>query len=155
MKRTTCIATLALATLGAGTVLAGDIYRYTDADGNVHYGDRPAGVPSEERVAISSKPTNPAEVQARAQANSRNETAEEDGSGADAVDDDRPTRAERAAAERERAEKCQQYRDQLETYVTSRRLYRETEDGEREYLDEKEVLDARSKAEESVREHCD
>lgn len=155
MKRTTCIATLALAALGAGTVLAGDIYRYTDADGNVHYGDRPAGVPSEERVAISSKPTNPAEVQARAQANSRNETAEEEGSGADAADDDRPTRAERAAAERERDEKCQQYRDQLETYVTSRRLYRETEDGEREYLDEQEVLEARSKAEESVREHCD
>ena len=155
MKRTTRIATLALATLGAGTVLAGDIYRYTDADGNVHYGDRPAGVPSEERIAISSKPTNPAEVQARVQAHAGNELATVQGGGADAADEDRPTRAERAAAARERAEKCQQYRDQLETYVTSRRLYRETEDGEREYLDEKEVLDARSATEDSVHEYCD
>ena len=154
MKRTTRYATLALATLGAGAALAGEIYRYTDADGNVHYGDRPSGVSSEVRVAISSKPTNPAEVQARTEARRNDATAAEQ-SGDESAEDDRPTRAERAAAAKERADKCQQYRDQLETYVTSRRLYREIEDGEREYLDENEVQEARTKAEENVREHCD
>jgi hypothetical protein len=155
MNRTTRFAILALATLGAGTVWGGDIYRYTDADGNVHYGDRPTGVPSEELVAISSKPTNPAAVQARLDARRNTAASAEEATSEEPADAERPTRAERAAAAKERADKCQQYRDQLEIYVTSRRLYRETEDGEREYLDENEVLDARTKAEESVREFCE
>jgi hypothetical protein len=155
MNRTTRFAILALATLGAGTALGGEIYRYTDAEGNVHYGDRPTGVPSEERMAISSKPTNPAEVLARLDARRNTAANAEEATAEEPADAERPTRAERAAAAKERADKCQKYRDQLETYVTSRRLYRETEDGEREYLDENEVLEARTKAEESVREYCE
>ncbi|HEX5788396.1 MAG TPA: DUF4124 domain-containing protein [Woeseiaceae bacterium] len=139
------------AVLGAGTAHASDIYRYTDTEGNVHYVDRPTGAPSEERVAISSKPTNPAQVQARAQTRYGRDAADE----AAGEEADKPTRAERAAAAKERADKCQQYRDQLETYVMSRRLYREAPNGEREYLDDSEVAEARSKAEEMVVEHCD
>ena len=155
MKRTTCFTMLALVTFGAGTALASDIYRYTDSDGNVHYGDRPSGEASEVRVAISSKPTNPADVQARAETRRDGNASVEPESGEEATDDERPTRAERKAAAKERADKCQQYRDQLEVYVTSRRLYRELDNGEREYLDEKEVDEARAKTEDSVREYCD
>lgn len=155
MKRSNRLAVTILAvTLGAGSVLAGDIYRYTDAEGNVHYVDRPTGAATEEIVPISSKPTNPAQVQARAQARYSRTTAGNDAS-AEEDEEAKPTRAERAAAAKERADKCQRYRDQLETYVTSRRLYREDANGEREYLDEKEVQEARSKTEELVVEYCD
>lgn len=147
--RTLTIATLAVAAI-AGSALAGDIYRYTDAEGNVSYVDRPTGAPTEERVPILSKPTDPTQVQARLQ--SRFGRADADSG---EMEEDPPTRAERAEAERQRAEKCQQYRDQLETYLTSRRLYRETSDGERQYLDENEILEARSQAEELVVEYCD
>ena len=146
--RTLSIATLAVAAI-AGSALAGDIYRYTDAEGNVSYVDRPTGAPTEERVPISSKPTDPAQVQARAQRRfSRGDDSGE-------MEEDPPTRAERAEAERQRTEKCQQYRAQLETYLTSRRLYRETGNGERQYLDDKEIQEARSQAEELVVEYCD
>jgi hypothetical protein len=145
---TLTIATLAVAAI-AGSALAGDIYRYTDAEGNISYVDRPTGAPTEERVPIVSKPTDPAQVQARAQ--SRFSQGNDGGE----MDEDPPTRAERAEAERQRAEKCQQYRDQLETYLTSRRLYRETGNGERQYLDDNEILEARSQAEELVVEYCD
>jgi len=155
MKRELILAAAAAAVLGSAPVLAGDIYRYTDADGNVHYVDRPTGASDEERLAISSRPTNPQQVQARAATRYGDRGAETgDAGGADA-DDEPATRAERAAAAKERAQQCQKYRDQLETYVTSRRLYRETADGEREYLDDTEVQEARSKTEELIVEHCD
>ncbi len=151
MTRTQTLAIAALATAAfAAPVLAGDIYRYTDTEGNVTYVDRPTGAPTEERVPISSKPTDPSQVQARLQSRFDRNPAD-----AGEPEEDPPTRAERAEAERQRVEKCQQYRDQLETYVTSRRLYRETGNGEREYLDENEVLEARSRAEELVVEYCD
>jgi hypothetical protein len=142
------IATLAVAAI-AGSALAGDIYRYTDAEGNVSYVDRPTGAPTEERVPISSKPTDPTQVQARAQ---RRFSRSDDNGG---MEEDPPTRAERAEAERQRTEKCKQYRAQLETYLTSRRLYRETGNGDRQYLDDKEIQEARSQAEELVVEYCD
>ncbi len=152
MKRKLILAAAVAAVLGAAPVLASDIYRYTDAEGNVHYVDRPTGASDEERLAISSRPTNPQQVQARAAARygDRNDDTNE---AADAGE--KPaTRAERAAAAKERAQQCQKFRDQLETYVTSRRLYRETENGEREYLDDEEVQEARSKTEERIVEYC-
>ena len=56
------------ALLCAASATAGEIYKYTDADGNVHYGDRPTGNPTEERLAIVSRGTDPAAVQARIEA---------------------------------------------------------------------------------------
>lgn len=160
MKRTytpaiAVVVSILAVTLGAGAAIASEIYRYTDAEGNIHYVDRPTGAPTEQLVPIASKPTNPAQVQARTQTRYGRDAAGEDAAGEGADEAARPTRAERAAAAKERADKCQKYRDQLETYVTSRRLYREGADGEREYLDEKEILEARSKTEELVVEYCD
>jgi Domain of unknown function (DUF4124) len=141
--------------LGAGAAYASDIYKFTDANGTVHYVDRPTGSPTEQRLAISSKPTNPADVQARAQVRYGQAAGDEQSQDGEESEKAKLTRAERVAAAQERADKCQQYRDRLETYVTSRRLYRETDKGEREYLDEQEVLDARRKTEDLVREYCD
>ena len=63
--------------------------------------------------------------------------------------------AEQALAEaEERKQKCADYRAKLETMVTSRRLYREGENGEREYLDEQQMQEARQRAEELVAEYC-
>ena len=46
------------AILATGTVLASDIYKYTDENGVVHYVDRPTGAASEERVdVVVSNPT--------------------------------------------------------------------------------------------------
>ena len=58
----------AVAVAVSAAALAGDVYKYIDADGNVHYVDRPTGEPSEQRLAIVSKPTDQSAVQARVQA---------------------------------------------------------------------------------------
>ena len=54
----------------------------------------------------------------------------------------------------QRAAKCQEHRARLESYLQSRRLYRETEAGEREYLDESQTLEARQKVEEQIQKNC-
>jgi hypothetical protein len=138
--------------VAAGSAVASEIYRYTDANGEIHYVDRPTGAPSEERVAISSKPTNPAQAQARAA--QRYATDPSAGATEEDRQEETKSRAERAAEAKETEQKCQQYRDQLESYVTSRRLYREDENGERVYLDEAERQEARSKVEELIVENC-
>lgn len=130
--------TACLALLSVGGAVAGEIYRYVDGDGNVHYVDRPTGAPNEERLSIDSDPTDPTVIAAR-------------------VAERRKASSDEADAEAERAEqqrKCRDYRERLERYVTSRRLYRENEAGDRVYLDEAESAEARAKVEELIAQNC-
>jgi len=133
-------------------VFADEIYKWTDADGNVHYEDRPSGEPSEERLQFSYNRTNSGNVQKRVQAqrdseNARRKTREE------AAAEDR-TAAENRAATEERLVKCESYRASLKKMLESRRIYREDEAGERQYLDETAKAEARTKAEELIKETC-
>lgn len=152
-KQRLALSTLALM-LASGSILAGEIYRYTDTEGEVHYVDRPTGAPSEERIAISSKPTNPAQAQARAAQRYATDSSADTAASEEDRQEEKKSRAERAAAAKEAEQRCQQYREQLESYVTSRRLYREDDNGERVYLDEVERQEARSKVEELIVENC-
>jgi len=146
----TSFAALAI-TISAGA-LADDIYKWTDENGNIHYEDRPSGDPSEQRLQFSYNRTNAKAVQGRVQhqqdvANTRREAREE----ADAAE--RTAADERAAAEQKLAQ-CESYRANLKTMLESRRVYREDESGERTYLDEAQRAEARSKAEELIKETC-
>ncbi len=132
--------TLMLAMATAGTAMAGDIYKWTDEDGNIHFGDKPIGE-QPERLAIQSKPTDPAKIQAMAQA--RSQSAAKAAEEAATAEPEGPSPEELQAEADERSQKCTTYRAQLQQYVTSRRLYREDESGERVYLDEGEMLAAR------------
>jgi hypothetical protein len=142
---------LTLAAAAAGTAVAGDIFKWTDEDGNVHFGDRPEGE-DPERLAIQSKPTDPAHVQAmvQARADAAAKAAEEQAAAAPQG----PSPEELQAQADARAEKCSKYREQLQRFVQSRRLYRQDENGERVYLDEEETQAARERVENQVQEFC-
>ena len=150
----TLVLAAAAASLVAGTALASDIYRYTDEDGTVHYVDRPSGANTEQRVAVASKrstasASSSSNAQPQSNADATAEQAAEAGEPAA-----KKTRAEKIAEQKEREERCQSYRAKLETMVTSRRLYRENEDGERNYLNDAEIDEARARAQELVEENC-
>jgi len=151
MRYLAIAAALMLAVTAAGTAAAGDIFKWTDEDGNVHFGDIPAGQESE-KVAIQSRPTNPARVQAMVQ--SRTDTAAKAAEEEAAATPAGPSPEEIQAQADERAEKCSQSRAQLQRFLTSRRLYREDEDGERVYLDEDETQAARERVENQVQDYC-
>ncbi len=139
----------ALTVCVGGSALANEIYKWTDDNGNVHYGDRPSGAATEERVAISYKRTDGAAVQARVAARRENDSIRRE-----ARDDEQRSEEEIRAEREDRKKKCEDYRAKLNTLVTSRRLYREDENGERQYLDETELQEARQRAEELVAEYC-
>jgi len=142
---------LVLAAAVTGTAAATEIYKWIDADGNVHYVDRPTGAESEVRLQIASQPTDPARIQAQTTARLEQQaTAREAAANAPQG----PSEEEQRADARERAEKCTMYRERLEKFVQSRRLYREDANGERVYLDESETQAARENVQRQVEEYC-
>jgi len=142
---------LVLTVTATATALAGDIYKWTDEDGNVHYGDQPTGE-RPERLDIQSKPTDPARITAMARARSELKArAAEKANEARALE---PTPEEIQAAIDERAQNCADSVAQLQKYTESRRLYRTDESGERDYLDEEEMQATRKRTEDEVQEYC-
>lgn len=151
MNKQLIAATAILALLGSGAALAGDIYKWVDADGNVHYGDKPIGEQSE-RVAIESRPTDPSRVASESQQlMASRSTAIERRSEREAAEEEQANLQAEAAAH---AERCTSARAQMQRMITARKLYREDEDGEREYLDEAESQAARARIESQINEHC-
>jgi hypothetical protein len=140
---------LALSFATTGTLHASDIYKWTDEDGNVHYSDTPTE--GAERLAIQSRPTDPAHIQAEAQArvDARNLSAEEAANAPQG-----PTPEELQAEAREREEQCNKYRDLQIQFTQNRRIYRMDEAGERVYYDEEEMQAARDDVADKVREYC-
>jgi hypothetical protein len=141
-----------------GSAIASDIYKWTDAAGNVHYGDRPSEDIAAERLDIKSRPTD--RTQLAAAAPSRSDFRRQAPLVAPGADDNaapkkaEPSPEELRAKAQERAAKCDQYKERLQTFVQSRRLYRQDENGERVYLNDEETLAARAKTQEKVEEYC-
>lgn len=152
MRRIALIFVSAAAMLAVGSTIAGEIYKWTDADGNVHYVDRPTGDPSEQRVSVVSRSTNNSSVKASIDARRDREAAREEKRASRAEAEKEAAQAK--ADEEKRQQQCQTYRAQLESYLQSQRLYREDESGERVYLEEAEMLEARAKVQDKIQETC-
>lgn len=152
MNRQTAAAVVTLLLALPWAAGAGDIYKWVDEDGNVQYGDRPVGEASE-RIAIESRPTDRANVQARYQAASQARSERRDADRKADEENQKVADEQRAEAE-ERRQKCEASRATMQRFVTSRRLYREDESGERVYLDESESQAARRRVEEEIDKYC-
>lgn len=143
------ISIVIIALLAATALHGAEVYRYIDDDGNVSYSDRPLGRDAEPIVITTQVPT-----AAPAAARQDNSSADVAGSPDDTVQRERrePTPEERAE---DRAANCTIARERLERYTISRRLYRPLPDGEREYLSDAEIDEARARAAGDVEEWCD
>ena len=144
------IAALAL-TASAGS-LASEIYKWTDEDGTVHYGDRPTGEQTEQRMALTYQRSSASSVQRQVDAMADSRASREESRAS--TDLDAQQAAEAAAEVEAKAERCERYRAQLKTMLEARRLYREDENGERDYLDEEAREEARQRAEDLIAENC-
>ena len=135
-----------------GGAAANEIYKWTDAEGNVYYEDRPTGAATEERLDITYRATNNSAVQERVQKRVDAQTAKREADSVAAAAEKEAT--DNAAADQARQEKCDRSRARLNSYLKSRRMYRTDENGERVYLDETQRQEARQKAEEQISEFC-
>ena len=127
----------------AGITFAGDIYKWTDEDGNVHYGDRPMSEPSEEPLAVSSELTDPTKDEVD------NELI------ATASEVVKPSAEELRTQAPEGEEKCDAYKARLRKLLASRSSYKDGENGERVYLDEDDIVAARERAQNQIEKYCD
>lgn len=152
--KTSMTLVLTLLAMSAGIASANEIYKWTDADGNVIYGDRPQedSVGTIERVAIASRRTDNASVSAAVDARRERDAARGDARDA-RLTAEREAAEERAEAE-QLAQRCSEYRTRLEKMLVSRRLYRLNDEGQREFLDEAGIQEARSALQERIQEMC-
>jgi hypothetical protein len=145
------LALLSLSLVGSG--FANEIYKWTDENGNVHYGDRPSdGTEQSQTITIASRRTDAGAVSAAVEARRERDAARADARTA-AQEAERAAEEERQAAE-EQAKRCDEYRGRLEKYVTSRRLYKLDDSGERVYLDDAEMQQARADLQQRIVENC-
>ena len=153
MKRNLCMLVLVVSA-GATSVSAfgGEIYKYVDDNGNVNYVDRPTGQTGEEVLELSYARTNNAAINAQIQ--SREEYTEAREKARQEELTQREAEETLRVEERKRATACEENRARLESYLQARRLYRETDAGEREYLSDSEALEARRQVEEKISEEC-
>jgi hypothetical protein len=148
------LTTLLLALLGS-TAYAADVYKSTAPDGTVIYSDRPEGADSQ--FVYSATPRSPRAQQGAASAASRPATAGDaaasppEAPGTPTLPDGRSSAELRA----QRQKNCEIARETQQRYTLSRRLFRTNAVGEREYLDDAAVAEARAKAAADVKDWCD
>lgn len=144
--------------LSLGAV-AQTVYKSVDEQGNVAFTDRPPISQSDSNSSLETvrgldiTRTNPVAVAAR------NERADAEQRAGDIARGNRKEDAtEEQAAQKqnaaERSANCDAAQARLKRYSESRRLYRQTPDGEREYLSSSEIDDARADAILSVDKWC-
>lgn len=131
---------------------AAGVYRWVDAQGNVHYSDKPQSQQAEE-LQIQSRPTDPSRVNAQRQA--MQEQAQQH---AEQREEQRQAKKEQeteAADEaQKRATNCTKAKERQERYQTAHRLYKPLPDGERQYLSAEEIDKARADANAEVAKWC-
>jgi hypothetical protein len=152
MQQIKILAVLA-AMLGCVAVQAGDVYKYVDERGNTLYTDKP--MPG--AVLVSTAERRPPEVAQRSfaarQASTTNQLAASNQRIAESQGNQRAAEQVAKDLESTRAERCKKARADYENSINARRLYRET-NGQREYLNDAELAQARVDARKAVDAIC-
>lgn len=139
------LAAVILLSFGLCLTANADIWKWVDADGNVHYSDTPAraNASGAERVDYTLRNRS-----ASKSSDSRAVTSQ-----ADDVDSDE-TAEEGQAREDAQTYYCEKAKDIYRSYVDAPRLYRTGADGQREYLSSEEAAATLADARAKVAEWC-
>lgn len=149
---------------GLTVVAAADtVYKWSDSRGQIHYTDLP---PTQSDAKILDMFTGDSGAYEDEQTGDEDDSGDnDDGSNGPTVlpsgsDSDEPTIDQEAMAavqkdvSNAKSKQCKEAQDRYQRYVESRRLFRETKDGKREYLTDQQLTDARVRAKQSVDESC-
>ena len=159
MSKLTVVA-LGTALMLVSAAAAADTYRWVDAEGNVHYGDRPVRGSQEVDVRVAGEAPKPAPLPV---AENEEEFSEEDFESegdVEGVDDAEAAPGGDAEssgqdADQVRAELCEQAKARLQRYESADGLYEEGPDGQKRELTVDERVDTILNARQSVKNLCD
>jgi hypothetical protein len=143
---------------GLTVVAAADtVYKWADSRGQVHYTDLP---PTQSDAKVLGIYHQESSIMDEEEGDEESDNGEEpstvpsdDGSGEPAASGDTVASVEADVAIA-RVKQCKEARIRYQKYVESRRLFRETPDGKRQYLTDQELAQARVRAKQSVDEFC-
>ena len=132
------------------TPVSAGIYKWTDSDGNIHFGDRPADLESATELKIKT--------------NNRTGVTNSSSHKADReyllkkIEEDKVTAAEknkeRIASNKKRRELCDEYKRTYQNQIQSGRLYNMSPDGERTYLSDKDRAARKKKLGRGISKYC-
>jgi len=144
-----------LLALLATTAYGGQVYKSTDANGNVVFSDRPSEKSEPVNVAVpgTGRPGNPiTSPESKAAANAQGGNGQTQANAAGAQKKEKvQTPAEKDA---ERAKNCASARERKTRYDESHRLYKPGPNGDRVYLNDAEIDQARAQAAADVQTWC-
>jgi uncharacterized protein DUF4124 len=140
--------------LACAAVQAGDVYKYVDSSGATLYTDKP--IPG--AVLVRTGAQRPPEVAQRNYAATQTATSSQLNASnqriADSQENARLAATVSKDLEATRAERCKKARDDYQSSIQSRHMYRTGKDGEREYLSESELAQRRMDSAKAVESIC-
>lgn len=144
-----CYLVASVLMLWCGSALATGIYRWTDAQGQVHFGDQPRGRNAQRVHIRPAPPPDPQTERRRAQARKWLRAQEEDTA-------EQNRRAHKAAAKAARRKQdCRRARERLKAAGRARYLYTQKSGGARHILSSAERTAAMRRMRADVSEYCD
>jgi hypothetical protein len=134
-----------LTLLASASLNAGSIHKWTDADGNVFYGDTPPVSAKTEGVRVQSAPSNPGKALPRMSSPDSTEAAASD---TPATDNNDNVPADQATIA------CDNAREDLDIISRSSRIKLQLADGTSRYLTSEEIDARRAQAEDDIQRFC-
>jgi hypothetical protein len=132
---------------------ATEVFKTTDAQGNTIYTDRPDSLPAQ-KVNVATRSTDKVEVQ-RQYDEKMQANAAADKARTDAAQQASEAKQAKELTAADKAKRCVEARTRYEQVMTAQRLYEPgATEGERRYLDSKEIDDARVSTKKAMDEFC-
>ena len=150
----------------AAMAAAETVYKWVDGSGQVHYTDLPPRQGDAKVLGVYQQEAGDRRRRGRRRATTTPRKAATTATRIAPTQSGAPTHAgaagfrtqAMAAAEADAAkakvEQCKAAQDRYQRYIESRRLFRETADGKRVYLTDKELTEARARAKQAVDDYC-
>ena len=144
MKKYILLLSLVITPVNAG------IYKWTDDDGNVHFGDRPANPDSATEITIHSD-NNTGVTNSSGNKKEREYLLRK-------IDEEKLADAEkrkkRSVEEKKRKKRCNYFKSRYQSHIQSNRTYRTSPDGERYYLSDEERAARKKKLSKNMDKYC-
>ena len=123
---------------------AGSIQKWTDENGNVHYGDAPPARTKSENVRVLSAPSNPGKALPRL--NSSNDSGQ--------AENDKAAGNKQEVSDKQASNICASARADLDLLNNSIRIKLQQPDGEVRYLNESEIAERKAATQIEVNRFC-
>ena len=150
MWRLRLLPVTALTLAGALGIARADVYRWIDEHGVTHYSDQ--WVPGS--VLIKTVKPHPASVDTAARASEQKRLTASSNRLSERLDDQSNARAVQQDVARTREAQCKAAKERYLRSIQARRVYKESKDGEREYLSDQGATDYREQARKDVQDKC-